>query len=377
MSEEREKKYVFSKENLDAARDVAKRSLVLLKNDKNILPLRTQTIKIAIVGPLADANKEMLGGWHAAGDGDKAISLLTAMKGTLKTASITHVKGCEINTDSRAGFAEAVAAAKNADVVIVALGEANLMSAEAKSRSNIKLPGVQEEFLAEIRKAGKPVVVVLFNGRPLDLSAVVPNADAILEAWFPGTMAGWAVADVLTGAYNPSGHLTITVPRSIGQVPIFYNMKNTGRPMDPNGEYTSKYLDIPNDPLFPFGFGLSYSMFTYSPVELSKNIMMMDSDSIRIRATVTNTSKMDGEEVVQLYVRDLAGSVTRPVKELKGFRKVMIPAGQAKVVDFSLSAKDLRFIDENMRFTAEKGKFHVWVAPNSAALGTPTVFEIR
>lgn len=378
MNQEREAKYVFNDENKAAARDVAKRSLVLLKNDNSTLPLKNANAKIALLGPLADAGGEMLGGWHGGGEPDKAVSLLTAMKGTWAGAAISVQKGCDVNTDNRSGFAAAIEAAKTADVVVLALGESDNMSAEAKSRSSIKLPGIQEEFLAEVRKAtGKPIVVVLFNGRPLDLTAVVPNADAILEAWYPGTMAGWAVMDVLTGAYNPSGHLTMTFPRSIGQVPIFYNMKNTGRPGSVKDEYTSKYIDIPNDPLFPFGYGLSYTTFQYAKPELSKASMGMKNDSIRVRCAVQNTGSLAGEEVVQLYIRDLAGSVTRPVKELKGFKKVMIQPGQTTVVEFNLSANDLRFWDINMKYTAEPGKFHLWVAPNSAALGTPTNFEIK
>lgn len=359
----REKETVYHPEHLKASRDLAARSMVLLKNERNILPLKAGQ-KIALLGPLADAGKEMMGAWCAAGEWERNITLLKAMKESAWNQGLAYQKGCEITDTLRTGWASALQAAKAADVVVCALGEGAWQSGEASSRSDIRLPGNQEQFLAEVKKLGKPVVVVLFNGRPLDLSAVLPHADAILEAWFPGTMAGYAVMDVLSGAVNPSAKLTMTFPRSVGQIPIYYNMKNTGRPFDPNSKYTSKYLDIPNEPLFPFGFGLSYSRFSYTAPELSKKVMGKG-DSLQVKVRISNLSEKNGEEVVQLYIRDLAATVTRPVKELKAFSKILIPAGQTREVSFWIKPADLAFYDENMQWKTEPGRFQVMTGGNS------------
>lgn len=355
----REKANILTPAFRQASRELAARSCVLLKNDNNALPIAATAKKVVLIGPLGDAAHDMIGGWSAAGYDTNTVSLYRGLYKNLKGASVQYVKGCDMDSKDRSGFAAAVEAAKGADAIILALGEPKEYSAEASSRAFITLPGVQADLLAEVKKAaGKPVVVVLFNGRPLDLSNVVDKADAVLEAWYPGTEAGNGVADVLTGAYNPSGKLTMTFPRTLGQVPIFYNHKMTGRPDNPKEKYTSKYLDVPNSPLYNFGHGLSYTSFQYgAPVLNRKEIGM--SDSLKISVQVTNTGKRAGEEVVQLYVRDLVGSVTRPVQELKGFRKIMLAPGQAQTVVFSLTANDLRFYTKDMKFAAEPGDFQV------------------
>lgn len=370
----REKNTVYAPEHLKASRDMASRSMVLLKNQAGTLPLKAGK-KIALIGPLADAGRDMMGAWSAAGEWERNVSLFKAMKESSWGNQLVYKKGCDVTDTSKAGFKEAIAASQSADVVVLAMGEAAWQSGEASSRSDIRLPGVQEELIREIKKTGKPVVLVLFNGRPLVLSGVLDYCDAILEAWFPGTMAGYATMDVLSGLVNPSGKLTMTFPRSVGQIPIHYNMKPTGRPFEANNKYTSKYLDIPNDPLYPFGFGLSYSQFQYSAPVLSAN-KMGTSDSIQVRVRVENKTALDGEEVVQLYVQDLAASVTRPVKELKGFSKILIPAMQSKEVVFVLRATDLAFFNEEMKWVVEKGQFKVMTGGNSAdVLSAP--LEVR
>jgi beta-glucosidase len=261
-------------------------------------------------------------------------------------------------------IAQAVAAAAKADVVVAVMGEAAWMSGEAACRSQLDLPGVQQELLQQLKATGKPLVVVLMNGRPLTIPWLDQNADALVEAWFPGTQGGLGIADVLFGDYNPSGKLPVTFPRNVGQIPIHYNMKNTGRPMDPNNKYTSKYLDIPNTPLFPFGFGLSYTSFTLSEPRLSDTVLL-PAKELKVTATVANTGNYDGEETVQLYVRDLVGSVTRPVKELKGFQKVFLKKGEQAEVTFTLTDADLSFYRSDMTFGAEPGQFVVYIGNSS------------
>ena len=363
--ETREKEVILSKAHRDAARDVARKSIVLLKNDRNVLPL-SKDRKIAVVGPLADTKNDLIGAWSGAGSGDDCVNLLEG----LSNAGIRPVavaKGCAVEGDDKAGFSDAIQAANQADVVLVVVGESAWMSGEASSRAELNLPGVQEDLVRVLVATGKPVVVVLMNGRPLTIPWLAANATAIVETWWLGTEAGNAIADVLTGVYNPSGKLTMSFPRSVGQVPIFYNERSTGRPFDPNSKWTSKYIDMPNAPLYPFGYGLSYTTFSYGDPSLNKSTFKKG-ESLQITVNVTNTGNRDGEEIVQLYVRDLVGSVTRPVKELKGFRKVFLAKGATTAVSFTLTDKDLSFYNKNMRFGSEPGEYDIMVGGNSQDL---------
>lgn len=360
----RQQAEVMTPDNLDAARDMVRRSLVLLKNNNQALPLRKENINIAVVGPLADDQRELIGSWSAAGDWKKAVSVLSGLKAVAPGANLIYSRGCNISDDSVSRIADAVAAAARADVVVAVMGEAAWMSGEAACRTDLGLPGVQDELLRALKKTGKPLVVVLMNGRPMTVSWLADNADAIVEAWFPGTQGGLGVADVLFGDYNPSGKLPVTFPRNVGQIPIHYNMKNTGRPMDPNSKYTSKYLDVANTPLFPFGFGLSYSAFEISKPILSDTILSAAKE-INVSVTVKNTGNYDGEETVQLYIRDLVGSVTRPVLELRGFRKVFLKKGESTTVAFAITAADLAFYRADMSFGTEPGGFKVLVGNSS------------
>lgn len=356
----REHDWVMTPQNLEAARDMVRRSIVLLKNDRQVLPLKKENTTIALVGPLAGNKRELIGSWSAAGDWSKAVPVLDGMKEVAPSASILYSKGCNIDDDTTGYFAEAVAVVAKADVIVAVVGEAAWMCGEAASRSQLGLPGVQEQLLAALKKTGKPLVVVLMNGRPLTIPWVAQNADAILEAWFPGTQGGLGIADVLFGNYNPSGKLPATFPRSVGQVPVFYNMKNTGRPMDPGNKYTSKYLDVENTPLYAFGHGLSYTTFEISGPVLSKAVMH-PGEALTVSVTVKNTGGYDGEETVQLYIRDMVGSVTRPVKELKNFRKVFLKKGESREITFTIAESDLAFYRADMTFGAEPGEFRVFV----------------
>ena len=361
-SETREKAVVYSRENLDAALDVAKRSLVLLKNDNEALPLRKGE-KIAVIGELAASKRDLLGSWIAAGKWENIPSLLESMKA--RQSDILYAEGCKKMGDDKTGFAEALRTASKADKIVLVIGESCDWSGEASSRSNILIPGVQTDLFAELKKLGKPVVVVLMNGRPLDLSREEVLADAMLETWFAGSMGGEAITQVLFGDYNPSGKLTMTFPRNLGQVPLYYYAKNTGRPIYlPNDKYKSKYIDVSNDPLFPFGFGLSYTTFEYSSLQLSDTILSANG-SIKATVVVKNTGKVKGEEVVQLYLRDLVGSVTRPVKELKGFQKMELNPGESKTVTFSIRPDMLAFHRLDMSFGTEPGEFLLFAGGNS------------
>ena len=364
-SKEREQKNIMTDEIKNASLDVAKRSFVLLKNEDNILPLKKDYKKIAVIGPLAKSKLDPLGEWNALGIEEDVTSVFEGLKKYVGDKSeMLYAEGCKITDSSKAGFKEAVDKAKDADVIILCVGESRSMSGEAYSRSSLDLPGVQEDLAKELLKTGKPIVAVLMNGRPLSVNWLNDNANAILETWFAGTMTGDAVAQVLFGEYNPSGKLPVTFPRTVGQVPIYYNHKNTGRPGNEKNRYTSKYLDLPLTPLYPFGYGLSYTTFNYSDVTLS-NGKLTNKDSLVVSVKVKNTGKYDGEEVVQLYVQDLVGSVTRPVKELKGFKKILLKSGEEKSVDFIIHEKDLRFTAADMKFKSEPGLFKVFVGTNS------------
>ncbi|MCB9080096.1 MAG: beta-glucosidase BglX [Lewinellaceae bacterium] len=365
--EERQKATLLSPANRAASREVARKSIVLLKNEGEVLPLSTTLRRVAVIGPLADGRQELIGAWSGAGDYRDCVTLLEGIQARLpKPGTVNYVPGCSIGGADRGGFAAAVKAARQADVVVVGLGEAAQMSGEAASRSDIRLPGVQEELLQALAATGKPIVVVLMNGRPLDLSAVAPNASSILETWYLGTEAGNAIADVLFGDYNPAGKLPITFPRNVGQVPIYYGMKNTGRPFEAQDKYTSKYLDVANEPLFPFGYGLSYTTFAYSNLQVQPAVFTPD-EPVSIKVRVQNTGKRAGEEVVQLYVRDRVGSVTRPVRELKGFQKVMLQPGESREVAFTLTEADVQFYTRSMRLEAEPGDFDIYVGGDSQA----------
>lgn len=385
VNEKRAAATLMKAEYRNIARDIARRSFVLLKNN-NVLPLK-KSGSIALVGPLANNKRDMIGNWSGAGDWKQAVSVSDGLKTAFGSAVvINYAKGCNITNDAQmlarlnahGGeiaaetrgedelIREAVEVAKRSDVVVAVVGESQGMTGEAASRADIGLPGRQLDLLKALKATGKPLVIVLMNGRPMTLPWENENADAILVTWFAGTEAGNAIADVLTGAYNPAGKLTNTWPQHVGQVPLFYNHKATGRPF--NGEqldkYKSRYMDLSNEPLFPFGFGLSYTTFSYGDVRLDKTKLAGDA-TVAVRCTVTNTGKMDGEEVVQLYVRDVTGSVTRPVKELKGFQKILLKAGESREVLFEIKRSDLAFWNIDMRLVTEPGLFHVFVGGNS------------
>jgi beta-glucosidase len=365
---QREKEVVFSQANLSAARDIARKSIVLLKNENKTLPL-TKGKTIALVGPLADDRGNLIGPWSGAGEGDKCVSVLDAFqeRAAKDGIKVTHTKGCAIDGNDVSGFAAALSTARAADIIIAVVGENKEMSGEAAARADITLPGVQEQFIKELVATGKPVVVVLMNGRPLAIPWIAENVAAIVEAWWPGTMGGPAIADILYGDYNPSAKLTMTFPRHVGQVPVFYNEKNTGRPYDPNSKWNSKYLDMPNSPQYPFGYGLSYTTFTYDSLLVSAKEYAM-TDTIVASIKIKNTGSVEGEEIVQCYVRDLVGSVTRPVKELKGFEKIKLAPGESKNLIFKLTSKDLAFYTADMIYKAEPGVFWIMAGPDSERL---------
>jgi len=366
-NESREKRFVYAPEHLDAALDVAKRSMVLLKNNDNALPLKKGE-KIAVIGELAASTRDMLGSWKAAGDWDFMKSTVDELRNYNGKDNVIYAEGCKKMGEDKGGFPTAIAAANQADKIVMVIGEDWEWNGEAASRTNINVPGVQTELLEKLNSLNKPIIVVLMNGRPLELTKENTLADAILEAWFPGTMGGKAITQVLYGQYNPSGKLTMTFPRSLGQVPIFYYEKNTGRPLYlPNPKYKSKYIDCPNDPLFPFGFGLSYTTFEYSDIKLSTT-ELSEKNELKASVIVNNTGKFDGEEVVQLYVRDLVGSVTRPVKELKGFEKISLKAGESKTVTFTITPDMLAFHRIDMTYGTEPGEFNLFIGGNSRDL---------
>lgn len=383
----RAKNEVFNSANRMEARKTAAQSFVLLKNQGSILPIK-KSGTIALIGPLADAKENMTGTWSVAARFSESISVREGLqKAVGAKAKVVYAKGANLDEDQaieeRATMFgktlhrdkrsaeelrnEAIKIAKSADVIIAAVGEAAEMSGEASSRSNIEIPETQKELLKALLKTGKPVVLVLFTGRPLALKWEEENVPAILNVWFGGSEAGDAIADVLFGDVNPSGKLTTTFPQNVGQVPMYYAQKNTGRPLAEKKwfeKFRSNYLDVSNDPVYPFGFGLSYTSFSYGEINLSK-LEMSAKDSVTVSVDVTNTGLLDGAEVVQFYIRDLVGSVTRPVKELKGFQKVVLKAGETKNVSFVVKNKDLSFYKSDLSFGSEPGKFQLMIGGNS------------
>ncbi|NLI88762.1 MAG: beta-glucosidase BglX [Bacteroidales bacterium] len=364
----REKELLLNPRHLEIAREVTRKSLVLLKNE-NVLPLSRNIRSIAVVGPLADNQDELIGTWSGRGEGKHVVSVLSGIREKLPNGNIYYAKGCEIVGENKAGFDEAINAARKADAVVVVVGESAMMSGEALSRAFLDLPGVQKDLVMELNALHKPLVVVVMNGRPLTIEWMDKAVPAILEAWLPGTMGGLAIADVLFGDYNPSGKLPMSFPRNVGQIPIFYYQKSTGRPPRQEERYTSKYIDSPVSPLYPFGYGLSYTTFEYSNLSISSPSIKMD-ETLKVSVDVRNSGKYDGEEVVQLYVRDMVGSVTRPIRELKGFKKIFIKSGESARVEFSLTSNDLAFYNQNMEYIAEPGDFMLFIGGNSdASLG--------
>lgn len=361
---DREKQTLLKPEFLAEARDATRKSFVLLKNENQVLPLHTSVKSVALIGPAADAASDMIGNWSARGEGKDVITLKKELENRLGTAKVLYAIGANFNDSDKSGFATALAAARRADVIIAACGESAMMTGESMSRADINIPGVQEELILELAKLGKPMVLVLFNGRPLILTKVNTFVPAILEAWIPGTMTGPALCDVLFGEYNPSGKLPVTFPYSLGQIPIYYNHKNSGRPGSQDQKFTSRYLDVPNDPLFPFGYGLSYTQFAYNNLNLSESIVSGD-QPLLVKVDIKNTGQVAGTETVQLYIRDLVGSVTRPVKELKGFAKVILKAGEVQTISFTVTKEDLSFYNRAGVWGTEPGKFKVFVGTNS------------
>ena len=394
----RPKRYIFTKEHRDAARKIAGESFVLLKNDKSgssanpTLPLKKEGT-VAVIGPLANTRSNMPGTWSVAARLNDYPSVYEGLKEMMKgKVNITYAKGSNLisdaayeeratmfgrslNRDNRTDkemLDEAMKVAANADVIIAALGESSEMSGESSSRTNLALPDVQRTLLEALLKTGKPVVLTLFTGRPLTLTWEQEHVPAILNVWFGGSEAAYAIGDVLFGDVNPSGKLTMTFPKNVGQIPLFYNHKNTGRPLLEGKwfeKFRSNYLDVDNDPLYPFGYGLSYTNFQYSDITLSAPTMGQDG-SVTAMVTVTNTGKYDGAEVVQLYIRDLVGSITRPVKELKGFDKIFLKAGESKTVSFKITPELLRFYDYELNYVAEPGDFDIMIGGNSQSVKT-------
>lgn len=401
--EAREREVISSAGNVAAAREVAARSLVLLKNERDTLPISKSVKSIAVIGPLADDPKAMLGSWAGDGRAVDTVTLLGGIKQKLPQAKVIYAKGIAIegrgvtgnydaqpvtatnaggtnvasaanieamrNATARTGpnsISEAVTAAREAEAVVIAVGETAEMSGEAASRTSLDLPGRQMELIQAIHALGKPYVIVLMNGRPLTINWLSENSPAILETWFAGTQAGSAIADVLFGDVNPGGKLPVTFPRTVGQVPIYYNHKSTGRPPT-DQKYTSKYLDVPVTPLYPFGYGLSYTQFKFSNLQVSARTIPVDG-RVTVSAEVENTGKRAGDEVAQFYIRDQASSVTRPVLELKGFERISLQPGEKRRVQVTLTPELLGFYNREMKFVVEPGEFKVFAGPNSVEL---------
>ena len=369
-------KIIKRKENIEVALDAARKSMVLLKNEGNILPLKKDIKSLAVVGPLADNQADLLGCWAYTGDPKDTVTVLEGVKGKVSPKTkILFTKGCEIEGTSKQGFEDTVDKAKAAEVVIVVVGEGRDMSGEASSRSTLDLPGVQEELVKKIYETGVPVIMVLMNGRPLSISWSAEHVPAILEAWHPGIQGGKAVADILFGDYNPSGRLPATFPRSVGQVPIYYNFKNTGRPSSAE-RWSTKYIDLPYTPLFPFGHGLSYTRFEYSNLRITPETIRPDG-KVKVSVDVQNVGDREGDEVVQLYVRDVVGSVTRPVKELKGFKRITLELDEKRTLEFTLGPEELSFTNREMKRVVEPGTFNVMVGKSSENIQLTGRFETK
>jgi beta-glucosidase len=378
-------------EHLEKAKESAIESLVLLKNEKETLPLDKSIKRVAVIGPMANDRYEQLGTWIFDGDTNLSITPFMAIRDFLGEGRVKYAKGLKTTRDrSRKGFNDAIRAAKNAEVSLVFVGEESIITGEAHSRAFLDLPGAQEELIMELSATGKPLVLVVMTPRPLAIGDISKYADAVLYAWHPGTMAGPALADVLFGIESPSGKLPVTFPKTAGQIPIYYAHKNTGRPADENSFVpideipvrsfqtsignTSHYLDVGFRPLYPFGFGLSYTDFEYSNLTLSSGTFGID-EKIKVSVTLTNTGNFDGKEVVQLYVQDKLASITRPVKELKEFRKVYLTPGETKTIEFELETQDLGFYDEEGNYLIEPGEFNLWIGGSSDA-ELQTVFSL-
>jgi len=377
---EREQKVIGHQDLHTASLDMAKKSMVLLKNETQLLPLKKNGLQIAVIGDLADDKTSPLGSWRLAAEDNSAVSVLEGLKAypnnTISYASgpklfegtPTFTNELKINSTDRSGFNSAVQTAKNKDVVIMVLGEHGFQTGEGRSRTNLKLPGIQQELLEAVYKVNKNIVLVLMNGRPLAINWANKNVPSILEAWHLGSQSGNAIAQVLYGDYNPSGKLPMTFPKNVGQVPIYYNYKNTGRPVpaehDANTVFWSHYGDVSNEPLYPFGFGLSYTTFAYENIVLSSDSFKKDG-ALKVSFTLTNTGKYEGKEVVQMYIRDEVASVTRPVKELKGFEMVALKPGESKEVSFTIDAKTVAFYSANNTWEAETGDFKVFIGGSS------------
>lgn len=377
-NEEREKNDIYTQEHLDIARDVARKSIVLLKNQSKLLPLAKDISSIAVVGPLANDKDSPLGNWRAQGEKDSAISLLEGIQAVVsQTTKVIYVKGAElglgersflmplkINKTDTSGFNEAIKAAQQADVVIMALGEDAFQSGEGRSQVNIQLVGVQQELLEAIYKVNKNIVLVLMNGRPLDISWAASNVPSILESWFLGSQSGYAISDVLFGDYNPSGKLPVSFPRNVGQEPLYYNQKNTGRPSNDQHVTYSGYTDVSKEALFPFGYGLSYTTFDYSNYKLSST-SFNGKEPFYATVEVMNSGNRTGKEVVQMYIRDLVASRTRPIKELKGFELITLQPGESKTVRFEVTKETLEFYSANNKWEAEPGEFKIFIGGDS------------
>jgi len=376
---EREQKELNNPEHAKISRQMADRSIVLLKNQNNLLPLSKNTKTIAFIGPLVKAVKQNKGFWDVEVPGVDSNFIVSQWAGLVNkvgaTTKLLYAKGCEIEGIDKSGFAEAVRIAEQSDVVILSIGERREMSGEARCRSSIDIPGVQEDLLKELLATGKPVVVLINAGRPLIFNYTADNATAILYTWWLGSEAGNAIADVLFGDYNPSAKLPVTFPQSVGQIPIYYSHFNTGRPVTSSDVPNTSYIDLSVYPKFEFGFGLSYTTFDYSNLHLSKN-KMKSNEQIEISVTITNTGKYNGEEIVQLYLRDKVGSIARPVKELKDFRKVKLSAAESKTINFIIDKEKISFYNQQLQWVAEPGDFELMVGSSSADIRLKDVFEL-